>query len=389
MPTLFQTLADLHRKSPLRQRDFTIDYEKFLRLARAADGDARELAEKQLRLAESESDGIFKIDRNKKSHLPEKIRITLEGGEAWLFSKTGTATPSTEREELATFFEQSAKIPVPKKWQPAWQEWCHTLATSARSGTSIQPFTPANRAALMQAISGVLGWQGESLIRYASAQICGDSKRLGTLETRIIAALTAITGETSLEAFGILKKPRTVTFHGALTIGEGIDFSKLPAPITLSEENLHATSTTATTCLTIENEDVFIELAKRNPGILLIQTSFPGSATRRLISLLPEMTFLHFGDSDPAGFDILRDLREKTGRHFQPILMRHRPSPVPIAFSKQETETLHRLIATPTMQDLRDELETILHSNDKGLFEQEMIPVEEVLKSLESSQPLG
>lgn len=383
MPTLFQTLADLHRKSPLRQRDFTIDYEKFLRLAGAADGDARELAEKQLRLAECESDGIFNIDRNKKSHLPEKIRITLEGGEAWLFSKTGTATPSTEREELATFFEQSAKIPVPEKWQPAWQEWCHTLATSARSGTSIQPFTPANHAALMQAISGVLGWQGESLIRYASAQICGDSKLLGNLESRVVAALTAITGETSLEAFGILQKPRTVTFHGALTIGEGIDFSKLPAPITLSEENLHALSTTATTCLTIENEDVFIELAKRNPGMLLIQTSFPGSATRRLISLLPEMTFLHFGDSDPAGFDILRDLREKTGRPFQPILMRHRPSPVPIAFSKLETETLRRLIATPSMQDLRDELETILHSNDKGLFEQEMIPVEKVLKSLE------
>lgn len=125
-----------------------------------------------------------------------------------------------------------------------------------------------------------------------------------------------------------------------------------------------------------------MELVKRNPGFLIIQTSFPGSATRRLISLLPEMTFLHFGDSDPAGFDILRDLREKTGRPFQPILMRHRPSPAPIALSKQETETLHRLIASPTMQDVRKELETILSYNDKGLFEQEMIPVEEVLESL-------
>lgn len=217
--SLFLTLASLYRKSALRKRDFTIDYEKFLRLAEAADGDARELAEKELQLAESESHGIFKIDRNNKSLLPERLRIALEGGEAWLFSKTGIASPSTEREELAIFFEQSAKISVPKKWQPDWQDWCHTLATNARSGSSTQPFTPANLTTLMQAISGVLNWQGESLIRYASARICGNSKQLGKLEPRIINALAAIAGETSLEAFGIFQKPRTVTFHGPLTLG--------------------------------------------------------------------------------------------------------------------------------------------------------------------------
>ena len=75
MNPLFQTLADLHRKSPLRQRDFTIDYEKFLRLADASDGDQRELAEKELRLAEAESNGAFQIDRAKKSGLPERLRI--------------------------------------------------------------------------------------------------------------------------------------------------------------------------------------------------------------------------------------------------------------------------------------------------------------------------
>jgi hypothetical protein len=70
MNPLFQTLAKLYGKSALRTRDFTIDYEKFLRAAGAEDGDERELAEEALRLAESESGGVFRIDRHSRSGLP-------------------------------------------------------------------------------------------------------------------------------------------------------------------------------------------------------------------------------------------------------------------------------------------------------------------------------
>ena len=42
----------------------------------------------------------------------------------------------------------------------------------------------------------------------------------------------------------------------------------------------------------------------------------------KLLQRLPdEMEFWHFGDSDEAGFDILRVLREKSGRNFQPLHM--------------------------------------------------------------------
>lgn len=388
MNPLFQTLAELHRKSPLRQRDFTIDYEKFLRLADMADGDDRELAEKELRLAESESDGALKIDRAKKSNLPERIRIAREGGEAWLFSKTGAITPAAEREEMIRFFRRSSRIPVPEKWQSSWREWCGSLAEKVRKGSSMQPFTTANRADLIQALTGVLNWQGDSLIRYASARICGDSKALQALEPRLLAALREIAGGTSLEDFGILPKPRQVMGHGSLKLGleNGVcDLSLLPGHFILSETNLVESleiTTSAKLCLTVENEDVFMEIAKRNPGILLIQTSFPGSAVRRLVSRLPEMDFLHFGDSDPAGFDILRDLREKTGRNFRPLMMEHRPANPPVPFSTQERETLIRLIGNPLMADIGDMLADILEAGDKGDFEQETIPVEQVLARL-------
>ncbi len=388
MNPLFQTLAELYGKSALRKRDFTIDYEKFLRLANAGDGDERELAENALRLAESESGGIFRIDRHPKSGLPLTVRLAAEGGEEWLFSKIGKTNPTREREELARFFEQCAERGIPEKWATAWKDWCASLASRAMSGASLQPFSKTGDHELMDALTGVLNWQGESLIRYASARICGDSKKLQALESRLVTALGEITGERSLEAFGILHKPRSVNLHGPLVLeigGSRIDFSALPGTYTLSETNIaeaRHVATAARICLTVENEDVFMELAKRNPGALLIQTSFPGSAVRRLIARLPEMDFHHFGDSDPWGFEILRDLREKTGRHFRPILMEHRPAPQRIALSPAETETLARLIANPAIEDVREELQNILHGGDKGIFEQETVPVERVFHIL-------
>lgn len=388
MDRLFQTLAELYGKSALRKRDFTIDYEKFLRLAGAGDGDERELAEKALRLAASESGGVFRIDRHPRSDLPMTIRLAADGGEEWLFSKIGETNPTRGREDLARFFEQSAERSIPKKWEPAWKNWCASLASRAMAGESLQPFSKTGNADLMDALAGVLNWQGESLIRYASARICGDSKRLKALESRLVTALHEITGESSLETFGISHKPRAVMLHGPLILkigGKEIDFSALPGSFTLSETNITealGVSTSARICLTVENEDVFMELAKRNPGILLIQTSFPGSAVRRLISRLPEMDFLHFGDTDPAGFDILRDLREKTGKDFRPVLMEHRPSLRPIPLSRMESETLARLIANPSMEDVRGEIRKILESDDKGLFEQETVPVDQVLPIL-------
>jgi hypothetical protein len=135
--------------------------------------------------------------------------------------------------------------------------------------------------------------------------------------------------------------------------------------------------------LTVENEEVFLELAKRNPGVLLVQTSFPGSGVRRLFELLPaDLTCLHFGDTDPAGFDILRDLREKTGRAIRPLLMDPCPTPDARAFSDTERQVLRRVIGSPAMADLRPMLEKHLAGGSKGMFEQECVPFSRVLAAL-------
>ena len=72
----------------------------------------------------------------------------------------------------------------------------------------------------------------------------------------------------------------------------------------------------------VENETSFHELAKLRSGVLLIQTSFPGSATLPLLECLPPtLEFHHFGDSDAAGFEIFHNLRKRSERGFQALHM--------------------------------------------------------------------
>jgi hypothetical protein len=394
LPTL-QSFATIYRRSAAARRDavkdYTLGYETFLRTAGLHDGDERELAEKELLLAEKMSGGLFHIDRQPRSGDPLRLRLVREGGEAWLFSQTGDPSPATARQTLAAFFEHAQSLAVPAPWSSSWSDWFSSLASRALAGDSVLPFKrddPEGNESLLQALTGVLAWQGESLVRYASSLICGDSKKLQSLEARLIHALAAITGRSSLEDFGILRKPRSVTFHGPLILRRDaavLDFSPFPAPHTLSESNLVGATiiTTAPLCLTVENDDVFHELAKGNPGILLIQTSFPGSAVLKLLSLLPPgLPLHHFGDSDPAGWDILRDLRAKTGRPVLPFLMSHRPSKSPHPFEPEDIHTLERLIGTDLLADHRNDLEAKLRAGEEGDFEQESIPIPVVLRAI-------
>lgn len=398
MTSILQSLASLYRKSASGRKgaskDFTIDYEKFLRLAGAADGDDRESAELDLAAAAAQSGGCFQIDRDCRTGFPIRLRLIRDGGEAWLFQQTGETTPEEERGKLAIFFRAATQLAVPEPWQQAWNDWLSHLAQRALAGETIQPFRrddSKGNSDLIHALAGILNWQKTSLIRYASMEICGDSKRLQQLESRLRAALGEITGKPSLEAFGIFQKPRSATFHGPLEITIGTnrtDFSPFPGPVTLSERNLidAATVTTASpVCLTVENEDTFHELANTNQDVLLILTSFPGSAVVRLIDRLPtNLTFLHFGDSDPAGSDILRDLRAKTGRDIRPLLIDKQPAspPAHIALSPQDRKTIHRLLDSDLPSEVQDHLAQLMRSGVKSGFEQEAVPVEDVWRAL-------
>ena len=392
MSDILHHLSRLYRQSAHGRkpttRDFTIDHEKFLRAAGAHDGDGREIAERGLREAEMKSNGLLRVERHPRSNIPERLRLEADGGEAWLFQQIDETSPTEQRASLADTFQEMAARPVDARWQNAWSAWFHQLAASALNGGSVQPFRRedfAGNEMLTKVITGVMNWQGPSLIRYASTAICGDSKQLQKLEPRLRPALAAITGSDALEDFGILRKPRTVTFHGPLTIRIDAcetDFSMFPGPVALSETNFPATSVVATTariCLTVENEDTFHELAATNPGVLLVLTSYAGAAVRRLMDLLPShLRFLHFGDGDPAGSDILRDLREKSGRDIHPLLIPGQESQRRRPLAEADRSTLERLLASDLPTSLHAHVESMLESGMPVDFEQEGIPIHQV-----------
>lgn len=397
MTGILQSIASIYRKSSSGRsgspRDYTIDYEKFLRAANIADGDEREIAERELREAELKSNGLLSVDRHPRSDMPERLRLRV-GGEVWLFQQIGATSPTAHRSELAKAFREMAERTVPEQWQQTWTGWFRQLSQAALDGHSVQPFQrddSAGNEVLVNALIGILNWQGPSLIRYASTAICGDSKQLQKLEPRLRPALQAITGGDALEDFGILRKPRFVTFHGALAIrtaDRSTDFSMFAGPIALSETNFPEDcqiTTSATLCLTVENEDTFHELAATNPGVLLILTSYAGSAVRRLLDLLPvDLRFLHFGDVDPAGSDILRDLRQKSGRDIQPLLVPGHGSHMRRPLADADRTTLKRLMGSDLPVSLLAHLETLLENGVPVDFEQEGIPIHKVWEVIAS-----
>jgi hypothetical protein len=387
LPDALRVFAERYRESQagrtgIGASDFTLDYQKFLKAAHATTAEARIHIEQQLRRAAAGSGSHLVMETHPRDeNILLLLRLKRDGGEAWLFQYLGQPSPTQERRQLASVFAEAQNAALPERWQTAWQPWCSALANKAECGDSIAPFQRSDLAAtreLLQVLVRVLNWQGQSLIRFASCVICGNSKRLETLRPRLEQALTQLSADsvTSLEDLGLLEKPRQVLLHGPLRLGD-LDLAALRGPFSLSETDLRAACdlhSAANRVLTVENETTFLELAKRNRDTLLIQTSYPNRAVLALLQRLPaELPVFHFGDTDPAGFDILRDLRQRTGRRIQPLHMAYRPHPDSPILSAEEKTHLTRLLGDPSMADCREPLEAMRKAGTKGDYEQESL----------------
>lgn len=350
MKRVLEAMAMRYESSPagrtgVGSRDLTVDVERFLTELGAADGRKRQ--ELELELIEADRAGLLVLERHPRDPaILERVRLPL-AGEAGLYARLGRNSPTRQREELADQFVAAAEDPVvPPRWRMAWREWCLAKSGAARVGGAVAPFTrvagPEN-AMILSLLPRLLAWEGESLVRFASCVLCGDSKRLeglaavekegelaGQLRGKVGRLLGEITGGVvqSLDDLGILPNPRFVLFHGPLRIqlgGGWLDLGLLAGPVRLSladVERATAWECGSRRCLTVENETTFHELVKLASGELLVQTSHPGAATVAFLKALPDgLEWWHFGDSDVAGFEILRVLRDRTGRDFQALHM--------------------------------------------------------------------
>lgn len=326
-------------------RDLLIPLEALLEDAGCREGERRAVAEQELRDAQAR--GLLRLEpvhRRDPLNIGQ-VRFSPAAEEA-LYAALGRPSPTAERRRLADQFIVAGDAEVPERWRDAWRAWCRKAAADVIAGDRTAAFdrsASAANAEVLLLLPRLLAWQGESLVRFASCLLCGDSKRLealatleregefaGQLRGRLGRLLEEVTSGAvrSLDDLGIVPNPRSVLAHGPLRLqldGRWLDLGCLAGPYRLSAVDLgRATeiNTTAVRCLTVENETSFQELAKLNSGELLVHTSYPGSGTLALLRRLTAAVQLwHFGDSDEAGFEILRVLREKVGREIRPLHM--------------------------------------------------------------------
>ncbi len=375
-------------------RDFLVDLKKLFAAAGCQDGDARALAMRQLRSLDGQ---LLRLEGPRRDpDIVHQVRLS-PANEAALFQLVGEASPSQRRESLAQQFADASGAPVPARWRAAWKALCAECAQAARSGGPVSPFSRddlRSNAELLALMPKLLAWSekgDESLLRFASCVLTGNSKRLGELaaedETgsrrgKLGLLLERVTtgGLKSLEDVGIFQAPRFALVHGPLRLlldGEWLNLGLLRGPCRLSETDIaraSALESTSCRCLTVENETTFHELAKLQSGELLLCTSYPGSATLRLLERLPSsLEFWHFSDTDPEGFDILRVLRERTGRPFSPLHMNWRPREDSPKLDTADRRLLERLLASQTMRSERETLSAMRAAGRKGDFEQESL----------------
>lgn len=370
------------------KRDLIFPWIELLKSSGCQQGSARHEAVRDFE--ELEKLGVVVLERHRRDR-SEILKVRLPPGNApALFEKLGSASPESERAALAGIFRGASRMAVPARFQAGWEAFCSTMAEASESGAPLKPFDrakPAQTVRILRALPVILGWEGESLVRFASAQIFKDSKFLESVCPRVETCLARITGAAacSLADFGILQSERSFLVHGPLTLRFAtghLELGLLENPIRLAAADLRRAriETRATRCVTVENFAMLLELAKKHCGAILASSGseggFANSAVIAFLQALPtSVAVSHFGDSDPKGFDILRDLRERSGCEIGSLHMEYRPSEVPEnPLSPEDLKTIQRLVSSPFLTPAEKcELEKLRAAGDKGDFEQESL----------------
>lgn len=370
------------------KRDLFFPFNELLKTAGCLHGPERHEAVEELEKLERK--GIIVLERHRRDpSVILKVRLPLQKAVA-LFASLGISAPEAERANLSEVFRQAQRSNVPARFQVGWDSFCLEMANAAVCGASMQPFDrskPGQAGQIMKALPVILAWEGESLLRFASALLFKDSKFLEGVRPRVEACLARITGgaANTLADFGIFENERSFLIHGPVNLlfqsGElQIGLLGKPARISAADFRRAKIETPAIRCLTVENAAMLHELAKLGSNTILASSGseggFANSAVITFLQALPlGIELWHFGDSDPKGFDILRDLRERSGREIGSLHMKFRPSGgVRSPLDAEDRRTISRLLASEfIIAGEKTHLDKMMDAGHKGDFEQESL----------------
>lgn len=379
---IFKRLKSSRRRQPEPIEDWAESWEPLLEkaglLSAEARNEARDAAvalEKAARLVcRSNADGKLR-----------RVLVPRAAERAW-FADADERHPAERQSGLAAATREAAQWPGVTEWK----SWCERLAVEMEAGRFPEFVDRHDEESVwlrdLEVVNQLTShpWPAGTLLRVASAEAAGDSKFLETRRSRMERMLKNLSDARfqSLADLGLIEPPRRCLFHGPLRLrlrGNSFDFAAFKNPVALGEEDLLAADAVELPMprvLSVENETTFHELARIASGELLIQTSYASSATLALLRRLPaDCECWHFGDSDPAGFDILRDLRERSERKFCSLQMAYRKASNAPKLKRPDRRLIESLQKSPTItMPERHELGLMLAAGDKGQFEQESLP---------------
>jgi len=334
------------------------------------------------------SEGRILVRHHKyRPHILESVSLQ-EGAGDWLSACFGDE-PAPRLLARSLGIVRDARAPHPRH-PDVWDAFCGRILAAFDDGRNLPPFRwndPPGLSILLRGARELTSreWAPGTPVREASSAIGFDSKFLENHAPAIESALAALFGAPCpLESLGIVGGESRVLLHGPLRLlftGETVqDFDGLRGSYSLSLTDLvRATSaeTRAERILSIENaKTTFLRAAARNGNgsTLLVATSYPSRAVRRLLGMLPaSLPHFHFGDTDVPGFAILRSLRRASARPVRAFLMRWHDDPASPLLSGHDLGLLSGLLDDPLMADCERDLRVMLSAGRKGRFEQEAL----------------
>ena len=385
---LLQALLERYRSSQRGRtgkstRDFSIPYDKLVH--EIADVSVAEQKRGDAILARLRDAGILRWTTKPYGRDRIQSLFIIAKEEARFFAALGASAPADERQALVASLKRHLHALDGTPYAAGWGQYLIEAMDDAANGRAIEGL-PNTHKAMEEVIRGMAAvarnTEPVSLRRLGAAQL-NDSKLLARRRDSIERLMMEFLPPdlVTLEAWQVTDTMPTVRLFGPLSVElpDGVFAGELSSacPYALSEQALAQAlrlTTSATRCISIENQDTFQDAVASGCRDLLIQTSYPSRSVVRLLQALPHSVPLyHWGDTDPWGFDILRVLRIRTGRDVKALHMDYRPAAGQL-LSRRETAMLARLLAEPLLQEVRPALETMQRAGNKGRFEQESLP---------------
>lgn len=253
----------------------------------------------------------------------------------------------------------------------------------------IQLEDPASTRQLLDTIQAIEENETQLYIREFSIRCFQDSKAFEKMEGRIAHVFRKFKEgcegaayDEILAEYGIYHTPNYVYLKGNVPLvmrGERIDLSVFRQGLGISGEDMEGirfcNTANVKQVITIENLTTYFRWQEED-SLLIYLGGYHNGVRRTLLKEIyasyPEAAYYHFGDIDAGGFEIYRDLREKTGIPFRMYHMDLATLQAHAAYAKHLTENdRKRLLGMRDREELREIIDYMLEHDRK--LEQECV----------------